>query len=147
MEHRWGIRQFLDASVRFDGRPQLLTFARLKNASASGAYVETQAGLAMLSRVWVEIDWHLHCLNDSNRVAAYVVRKDEQGVGLEWCNFAPRAILALIERPRRLVARGRREAVSEEIPACRRCESIDRHERPIGGYVAPRNPPAMAGPG
>ncbi|MGH8316716.1 MAG: PilZ domain-containing protein [Steroidobacteraceae bacterium] len=148
MEHRWGTRHSLDVSVRLDGRPQLLTFARLKNASASGAYVETRSGPAMLSRVWVEIDGHLHCRNDFNRVAAYVVRKDEQGVGLEWCDFAPRAILALIERPRRLVARGRRDVVSEEIPRLIAAGSRSIATNGLSAqYAAARNLPAIAGPG
>lgn len=118
MEHRWGVRLLLDVSVRLDGRPQMLTFARLKNASSSGAYVQTRAALPMLSQVWLELDWDRR--DDSKRIAAYVVRTDPDGVGLEWCDFAPRAILTLIERSWRLVASDRRDGIP---PAIRRLPS------------------------
>ena len=143
MEHRWGVRHLLDVSVRLDGRPQVLTFARLKDASSSGAYIETRTAPPMLSQVWVELDWDRR--NDSSRIAAYVVRTAQGGVGLEWCDFAPRAILALIGRSRRLVARDRRE----DIPATiRRLPSA--MVRPLAGdalptrYAPPKNPPAIA---
>ncbi|MGH8169048.1 MAG: PilZ domain-containing protein [Steroidobacteraceae bacterium] len=145
MEHRWGTRHLLDASVRLDGRPHLLTFARLKNASASGAYVETRAAPPMLTRVWVELEWHLCRRDDSNRVAAYVVRTDERGMGLEWCDLAPRAILALIERSQRLTVRQRREKVPAEI---RRLPSVAI--RPNAAATLPavytplESPPAIA---
>ena len=143
MEHRWGVRHLLDVSVRLDCRPQLLTFARLRNASSSGAYVETRTALPMLGRVWIELDWEHR--DDSKRIAAYVVRTGQNGVGLEWCDFAPRAILALIERSRRLVASDRRDNIS---PAIRRLPSAVA--RPLAGEALPvpyaplKNPPAIA---
>lgn len=142
MEHRWGVRHLLDVSVRLDGRPQVLTFARLKEASSSGAYIETRTAPPMLSRVWVELDWDRR--DDSNRIAAYVVRTDQGGVGLEWCDFAPRAILALIERSRRLVARDRRE----NIPAAIRRLPSGMVRPPPDALPTPyaplKNPPAIA---
>lgn len=48
MEHRWGIRHLLDVSVRLEGLP---SFARLRNVSLSGAYLETRAAPALDSRV------------------------------------------------------------------------------------------------
>ena len=142
MEHRWGVRHLLDISVRLDDRPQLLTFARLKNASASGAYVETRVALPMLSRMWIELDWDRR--DDSNRIAACVVRTEQDGVGLEWCDFAPRAVLALIERARRLVARDRRDEISAAI---RRLPSaaarpLAREGLPVT-YAPLKNPPAI----
>ena len=142
MEHRWGVRHSLDTSVRLDRRPQLLTFARLKNASSSGAYVETRVAPPMLSRVWIELDWDHR--NDSKRVAACVVRTEQDGIGLEWCDFAPRAVLALIERSRRLVARDRRDKISAVI---RRLPSAAarppaREALPVT-YAPLKNPPAF----
>jgi len=142
MEHRCGVRHLLDISVRLDGRPQLLTFARLKNASASGAYVETRVALPMLSRMWIELDWDRR--DDSKRIAACVVRTEQDGVGLEWCDFAPRAVLALIERARRLVARDRRDEISAAI---RRLPSaaarpLAREGLPVT-YAPLKNPPAI----
>lgn len=144
MEHRWGVRHSLDLSVRLDGRPQQLTFARLKNVSCSGAYVETRTPLPTLSRVWIELDWDRR--DDSRRIAAYIVRTDQRGVGLEWCDFAPRAILALIERSRRLVTRDRRDHIS---PAIRRLPAAvprpPAGEAPPVPYAQPlKNPPTIA---
>lgn len=143
MEHRWGGRHLLDLSVRLDGRPLLLTFARLKNASSSGAYVETRIALPMLSRVWIELDWDRR--DDSKRIAAYVVRTDQGGVGLEWCDFAPHAILALIERSRRLVANDRRDHIS---PAIRRLPAAvarpPAREALPAPYAPLKNSPAIA---
>ncbi|HEX5460932.1 MAG TPA: PilZ domain-containing protein [Steroidobacteraceae bacterium] len=143
MEHRWGVRHPLDVSVRLDGRPHLPTFARLKNASSSGAYLETRTAPPMLSQVWVELGWDRR--DDSKRIAAYVVRTDQDGIGLEWCDFAPRAIVALIERSRRLVASDHRDDIS---PAIRRLPSAAARS-PAGEalpvpYAPLKNPPAIA---
>jgi hypothetical protein len=97
MEHRWGIRYLLDVSVRLQGLPNLVAFGKLRNVSSSGAYVEIKAAPALDSRVLLELGCRLagarsgHC-----RAPAYVVRKDERGIGVEWCEFAPEPALALI---------------------------------------------------
>lgn len=109
MEHRWGTRHLLDLSVRLDGAPQILAFARLRDASSSGAYVETDATLALGARVWVELAWKAGRCDDRQRICAYVVRRDAGGAGLEWYEFAPRPILALIETTRRTQISDRRE--------------------------------------
>lgn len=97
MEHRWGVRYLLDVSIRLEGRLNLLVFARLRNASSSGAYVETPVVPTLESRVWVELGSPPSRGGDRCRIPAYVVRRDGRGVGLEWCEFAPRPVLALIE--------------------------------------------------
>lgn len=93
MEHRWGIRHLLDVSVRLEGLP---SFARLRNASSSGAYLETRAAPALDSRVLLELRCGLGRDGGRCRVAAYIVRRDERGIGVEWCEFAPQPVLALI---------------------------------------------------
>lgn len=98
MEHRWGVRHSLDLSVRFGAGRRTLALARVRNASLSGAYLETPANLPMLGRMWVELESGQQLPNDGNRIAAYVVRADESGFGLEWCEFAPGPIVALMER-------------------------------------------------
>lgn len=96
MEHRWGIRHPLELSVRLEGLPNLLTFARLRNVSSSGAYIETRAAPALDSRIWVELGLRSGSGEGRRRILAYVVRRDERGIGLEWSEFAPRAVLALM---------------------------------------------------
>ncbi len=97
MEHRWGVRHSLDVFVRLEGPPDSVMFARLRNVSSSGAYVETQAAPALDSRVLLELGRRPAGARDGRcRVPAYVVRRDERGIGVEWCEFAPQPILALI---------------------------------------------------
>lgn len=93
MEHRWGFRYLLDVSVRLEGLPKS---ARLRNISSSGAYVETGATPALDSRVLLELGCRLGAGEGRGRVPAYVVRRDERGIGVEWCEFAPRPVLTLI---------------------------------------------------
>ncbi len=97
MEHRWGTRHPLNVAVRLDARPHLLAFARLRNASASGAYLETAVALPLMTRVHVELEWQNLRRGEPHRIAACVIRTDREGVALEWCDFAPMPILALIE--------------------------------------------------
>lgn len=143
MEHRWGVRHLLDISVRLDGRPRLLTFARLRDASSSGAYIETRTPPPMLGKVWVELDWDRR--DESKRVAAYVVRTERNGIGLEWCDFAPRAILALMERSPRSGASDRRAGVSTAIRRLPSAVARPPSAQALSvSYMAPQNPPAMA---
>ena len=95
MEHRWGARYLLDLAVRLDGRPRLSTWARLRNASVSGAYIETSAAPTLWSRVHVELDCRFE-REERARIPAYVVRRGSTGIGVEWCDLAPKLILALI---------------------------------------------------
>ncbi|GEM_PF-817564 len=97
MEHRWGTRHPLDIVVRLNARPHLLAIGRLRDASSSGAYVETPAAPPLMSRIYVELDWGDFRRAEPSRIAAYVVRDDGAGIGLEWCDFAPLPIVALIE--------------------------------------------------
>lgn len=96
MEHRWGIRHLLDVSVRLEGPLETLAFARLRNVSSSGAYLETRTAPALDSRVLLELRCGLGRDGGRCRVAAYIVRRDERGIGVEWCEFAPQPVLALI---------------------------------------------------
>lgn len=96
MEHRWGERVLLDHPVRLDARPDLIAVARLRNASLSGGYVETGAIVPLGTRLHLELQWIYWNRAEDCRVPAYVVRRDENGLGLEWCDFAPRSIAVLI---------------------------------------------------
>lgn len=96
MEHRWGLRHLLDMSVRLEGLSNLLEFARLRNVSSSGAYIETGAAPALDSRILLELGCRQSPGGGRCRLPAYVVRRDERGIGIEWCEFAPRPVLTLI---------------------------------------------------
>jgi hypothetical protein len=96
MEHRWGTRHPLETSVRLDARPHRLTPACLRNASSSGAYLETDAAPPLWTRICVELERGIFA-DDARRIDAFVIRRDERGIGIEWCEFGPPAILELIE--------------------------------------------------
>ena len=59
--------------------------ARVANVSLTGAYLETSVQLRLRSVVYLQPCPEDHAHLDGNRVAANVVRQDELGVGLEWC--------------------------------------------------------------
>lgn len=97
MEHRWGVRRPLNVGVKLYIRRSLPKFGRLLNASASGAYVAMSATPPIMSRVHVALGWDRLQRGGRHRVAAYVVRVDARGIGIEWHDFAPSPVLALIE--------------------------------------------------
>jgi hypothetical protein len=95
MEHRWGNRQTLDVCVTLYVESKLPSIGRLLNASSSGAYVATNAILPNLTRVRVVIGRE-RSRPGARRIPAYVVRADGRGIGIEWQEFAPAGVLALI---------------------------------------------------
>lgn len=97
MEHRWGIRQPLEVDVELYVRPGRPITGRLLNASSSGGYVATSATVRIMTRVHVTLGWDTPQRGGRHRIAAYVVRADARGIGLEWQEFAPVPVLALID--------------------------------------------------
>jgi hypothetical protein len=92
MEHRWGERMTVDVpvKVRCGHSPEIA--ANLCDLSISGALVATDARLPLASRIEVELA--------GTGVPAWVVRRDPGRVALEWCELAPRPVLALEEQVR-----------------------------------------------
>jgi hypothetical protein len=97
MEHRWGIRRKLDAGVKLYVRSRHPVSGRLLNASSSGGYVATGAPLPIMTRVHITLGCGNRLSHGRHRIAAYVVRSDARGIGLEWQEFAPVPVLALID--------------------------------------------------
>lgn len=89
MEHRWGRRTSLWTATRLCSEAEKAN-GRIRDASVSGAFVETSARVAVNTCVQVEFRgaW----------ISACVVRADEDGLGLEWHEFAPAAIVETLER-------------------------------------------------
>ncbi len=87
MEHRWGERMPVRASVRvhcakWDAAGQL------RDASLSGAFVHTRLQIAAWTHVELELS--------GTRIAAFVVRVASDGLGVEWCEFAPHPVRELL---------------------------------------------------
>jgi hypothetical protein len=97
MEHRWGQRFTVDLAVRVAGKPYNVRMGRLVDLSASGAYIQVAAGLRLLSRVQLAITSlpHRHA-HPTPMIAAFVARTSRDGIGVEWCDYAPQAVVELL---------------------------------------------------
>lgn len=97
MEHRWGTRRTLDVGVKLYVQSSLPVFGRIRNASSSGAYIATSATLPVMTRMHIALGWDGSQRGGRHRIAAHVVRADKRGIGIEWQEFAPLSVLALID--------------------------------------------------
>ena len=97
MEHRWGERFTVDLAVRVAGRPYSVRMGRLVDLSVSGAFIDVAADLRLLSRVQVAITALPQRLgHPTPMIAAFIARRPKDGVGVEWCEHAPKAVLELL---------------------------------------------------
>jgi hypothetical protein len=103
MEHRWGERIAVDIPVRLTARPFAVRAARITNLSLSGAFIRVGSEARVLSRVQVVIEMPLRFKHATPVLSAYVARKCKDGIGIEWCDMAPRAVVELLRAapPRR----------------------------------------------
>jgi PilZ domain len=113
MEHRWGERLRVDFPVRVMAHRFSVREGRLADLSVSGARVKADFEARVFSRVQIAIDLPLWPKHRSPVVEAYVTRRYKHEFGIEWCEFAPRAVSkllrAIVTRPH---ARFRRRAAS-----------------------------------
>jgi PilZ domain len=92
MEHRWGERFAVSMTVELSSGSSPPVTGSLENVSASGAFVRMDQRGPPRGPVAVILRQDGSGRTRSVRLAAYVVRETEGGVGIEWCRFAPRAI-------------------------------------------------------
>jgi hypothetical protein len=109
MDHRWGQRETTDVTVHVVAQSGMTGIARVVNVSLTGAYLETSVVLRLRSVVYLQPGPEDHAHLDGNRVAANVVRQDELGVGLEWCEALTKrahlvALLAMLGQGERVAA-------------------------------------------
>jgi hypothetical protein len=94
-ESRWGDRVSVNIPVQVSADAFSLAEGRIENLSLSGALVRATIDLGLHSLVEVNIP-----IDSPSRrteaVNAYVSRKLDQGVGVEWCVFAPSVIKELL---------------------------------------------------
>lgn len=100
MEHRWGERVALRQTVElfFGSSPPVV--GSLENVSSSGAFVRTAGRRPPRGPVEVILRED-RSVRRQPRLPAYVVRETDSGVGIEWCEFAPRVVRELLIRDRR----------------------------------------------
>jgi hypothetical protein len=77
--------------VRFFASSGSTGIGRVLNISSTGAFLATTARLRLLSLVYLEPAGATFWETESRRIAASVVRQDDSGVGLEWCEAAAEA--------------------------------------------------------
>ena len=96
MEHRWGRRIACGTRVRLSASVGVGGAGRLRDVSMSGAFIETAVDLPLYARVAITV---LHADRESLReveLLANVARVGDDGVGVEWCETAPREICPLL---------------------------------------------------
>jgi hypothetical protein len=91
MEHRWGTRITLHAPAELKTADGLSGVGSVRNASLSGAFVETRATVPLLARVSLR-----PLAAGSEWLDACVVRVEDRGVALEWLEPGLQAVAALL---------------------------------------------------
>lgn len=99
MEHRWGHRREISRSVHLETRSGVAAQGRITNVSISGAFIVSPLPFSLFSYVKVQFTAMLNGKRTLMAVEGQVVRKDEAGYGIEWCEFAPEAVRALVMVP------------------------------------------------
>ena len=98
MEHRWGSRIALDRPVRLSARPLAIGTGRICNLSLSGAWISTNLPLAPGAVVRLSEGQAGDPEELGAAIEACVVRCDETGIGIEWCEAAPSLVLQWLQR-------------------------------------------------
>ena len=128
MEHRWGRRQATDLRVRFVSRTKIGTGC-LSNVSVTGAFMKTKAHLRLLSVLNLSISPQPKKNAKGKGVAAFVVRRDSTGVGLEWCEVG----LTSVEARLALLADVLSDSKTDcPVPASERIPTAGRVRRTAG---------------
>ncbi len=95
LEHRWGERFQLDLPVQLAVNAVSGIDARLKNLSLSGALIEADYALRIHTVIEIKLPTPPSDRTAPN-IKAYVIRKFNEDVGIEWRDFAPHAIKELL---------------------------------------------------
>ena len=118
MEHRWGQRMAVDFTARIGAEPTLRHLARVVDVSISGAFLRIGLPVDDLHPVHIEIP--LPGKRRARRVVeAYVVRRGEDGVGVEWAELAPEPVMAVLAAFRPTVVSEKPEPLTSSIEAAR----------------------------
>jgi len=106
LEHRWGERFAANLHILITTDVISSAAATLRNVSLSGALIQTGVDLRLRSLVSIRFELPIESRR-STLIQAHVVRKGRDGVGVEFCDFAPRAVKDLLRSLSALVDRGR----------------------------------------
>ena len=101
LEHRWGARARVNIPVRVETTALPVGDGCLKNLSLSGAFMTTDCDLRIHTVIEVSIALPPPSFCTAV-IKAHVVRKIEEGVGIEWYEFAPNIIKDLVRSALRI---------------------------------------------
>ncbi len=97
MEHRWGKRVTVDIPLRLTGaRTYMVGSGQLANLSVSGGFIITGFRVHTLARIDVLLKPGRKPEPEASAIAAYVARQYKDGIGVEWCEFAPPCVADLL---------------------------------------------------
>jgi len=96
MEHRWGRRIAAKIPIRLIPEVGEPVIGETENISFSGALVQTARSVRLWAHLQVEVILPCELGGGPERVAAHVTRKIRDGAAIEWCDFAPYAVRALL---------------------------------------------------
>jgi PilZ domain len=97
MEHRCGNRRIVDARITIRTRSGLVARGILRNVSASGALVNSPLPLPLHTSVFVQIeatDGHQPFCRVA--LAGEISRVTDDGFAIEWAEFAPQTLRAIL---------------------------------------------------
>jgi hypothetical protein len=103
-----------DIQVQIFVDPASLAWGTLRDISVSGGFLETQLNVSALSTLRMTVP--ATRAGGARIVRAIVIRSDDGGVGVEWCDADSEVVKRLIEETR---FRYRRPVVASERPASR----------------------------
>ena len=97
-ESRWGDRVNVNIPVQVSADALDGADGCMKNLSLSGALMKAGVDLPLHSLIEVSIKMPSPSRR-AEAITAYVSRKVEEGVGVEWCEFAPSIVKDLLRSP------------------------------------------------
>jgi hypothetical protein len=98
LEHRWGERVRVNIPVHMSANALDGIDGCMKNLSLSGALMKSDCDLCLNTLIEVRIELP----PPSPQVAvvmAHISRKFKEGIGIEWCEFAPTIVKDLLRSP------------------------------------------------
>jgi hypothetical protein len=97
-EGRWGERVKVNIPVRVSADALAGADGCMRNLSLSGALVKADVELGLHSLIVVSIKLPSPSQH-AEAITAYVSRRVREGVGIEWCEFAPSVVKDLLRSP------------------------------------------------
>ena len=97
MDHRWGHRINLDVPIRVM-HPAMSSCGdgRLSNVSLGGALIITSLDSNVGARIQISIPIDLGGTTYESVIDAYLVRRSDTALAIEWAEFAPTDVVDLV---------------------------------------------------